>query len=112
MFTLRSRPLSTELGPLAHQFDSLEQQHEVGVLGMWTFLATEMLFFGGLFAAYTVYRSAYFAAFVAGSEHLDVTLGTINTLVLIASSLTMALAVHAAQTGKKTLDSFLAATLV
>jgi cytochrome c oxidase subunit III len=104
--------LSTEHGPLAHHFDSLEQQHEVGVLGMWTFLATEILFFGGLFAAYTVYRSEYFAAFVAGSEHLDVTLGTINTLVLIGSSLTMALAVHEAQTGKKSLASFLAATIV
>jgi cytochrome c oxidase subunit 3 len=103
--------LSTEHGPLAHHFDSLEQQHEAGVLGMWTFLATEILFFGGLFAAYTVYRSEYFTAFVAGSEHLDVTLGTINTLVLIGSSLTMALAVHAAQTGKKSLATFLGATI-
>src|SRR5882757_6087703 len=108
----RSRPLSTKPGSLAHPFDSLEQQHQVGVLGMWTFLATEILFFGGLFAAYTVYRSAYFAAFVAGSKELDVTLGTINTLVLICSSLTMALAVHAAQTGRKSLTMFLVATIV
>src|SRR5205823_7030839 len=93
------------------QFDSLEQQHETGMLGMWTFLATEILFFGGLFATYTVYRSAFFAAFVTGSEHLDVTLGTINTVVLIGSSLTMALAVHAAQTGDKSLPTFLLATI-
>ena len=104
--------MSTKHGSLAHHFDSLEQQHEVGILGMWTFLATEILFFGGLFAVYTVYRSAFFAAFVAGSEHLNVTLGTINTVVLIGSSLTMALAVHAAQTGKKSLATFLAATIV
>jgi cytochrome c oxidase subunit III len=104
--------LSTKAGALAHHFDSLEQQHEAGTLGMWTFLATEILFFGGLFLAYTVYRNAYFAAFVAGSEHLDVVLGTINTLVLIGSSLTMAMAVHAAQTGKNSLSTYLAATML
>ena len=104
--------MSTKEGSLAHHFDSLEQQHQAGTLGMWTFLATEILFFGGLFLAYTVYRSDYFAAFVAGSEHLDVTLGTINTLVLIGSSLTMAMAVHAAQTGKKSLSTYLAATIL
>jgi cytochrome c oxidase subunit III len=104
--------LSTKQGSLAHHFDSLEQQHEAGTLGMWTFLATEILFFGGLFAAYTVYRNAFFAAFLAGSEHLDVVLGTINTVVLIGSSLTMALAVHASQTGKKSLAAFLAATML
>jgi len=68
---------------------------------MWTFLATEILFFGGLFAAYTVYRSAYFAAFVAGSEHIDVTLGTINTVVLIGSSLSAAWSVRCAQLGQR-----------
>ena len=104
--------MSTKQGLLAHHFDSLEQQHEVGVVGMWTFLATEILFFGGLFAAYTVYRSSYFDAFVAGSKQLDVTLGTLNTMVLLGSSLTMALAVHAAQMGKKSLASYLAATIV
>jgi cytochrome c oxidase subunit 3 len=104
--------LSTKQAYLAHQFDDLEQQRQVGLLGMWTFLATEILFFGGLFAAYTVYRSEFFAAFVAGSKDLDVNLGTINTLVLIFSSLTMALAVNAAQTGKRSLTSFLVATIV
>src|SRR6516165_6754658 len=112
MFMSRSRPLSTKQAYLAHQFDDLEQHRQVGLLGMWTFLATEILFFGGLFAAYTVYRSEFFAAFVAGSKDLDVNLGTINTLVLIFSSLTMALAVNAAQTGKRSLTSFLVATIV
>ena len=68
---------------------------------MWVFLVTEVLFFGGLFAAYCVYRDWYPDAFAAGSHELDVRLGTINTAVLITSSLTMALAVHAAQTGQR-----------
>ncbi len=86
---------------LAHHFDSLEQQSQCFTLGMWIFLLTEVMFFGGLFAAYTVYRFQYFEAFVAGSHHLDVTLGAVNTVVLLLSSLTMALAVHDAQAGKK-----------
>lgn len=85
---------------LAHQFDTLEQQKESAVLGMWLFLVTELLFFGGLFLAYTVYRWSYPSSFIAASRTLDVTLGTINTAVLIGSSLTMALAVRAAQLGK------------
>ena len=67
---------------------------------MWVFLVTEVLFFGGLFVAYAVYRGWYPEAFAAASHELDITLGTINTAVLITSSLTMALAVHAAQTGR------------
>jgi cytochrome c oxidase subunit 3 len=86
---------------LAHQFDNLEQQKEASTLGMWVFLATEVLFFGGLFLTYTVYRSQYPLAFGAASRELDVVLGGINTAVLITSSLTMALAVHAAQTGRR-----------
>jgi cytochrome c oxidase subunit 3 len=79
---------------------------------MWVFLLTEILFFGGLFLAYTVYRHAYPSAFMAASHQLDVTLGTINTAVLIGSSLTMALAVHAAQTGsRRLLVIFLLATI-
>ena len=84
---------------LAHQFDDLAQQYEASNLGMWTFLLTEVMFFGGLFVSYTVYRHAYLAGFIAGSEHLKTLLGTINTGVLLSSSLTMALAVHAAQEG-------------
>lgn len=68
---------------------------------MWVFLATEIMFFGGLFAAYTVYRVMHPAAFEAASHHLDITLGALNTAVLLTSSLTMALAVHCAQIGKR-----------
>jgi cytochrome c oxidase subunit 3 len=84
---------------LAHHFDNLDQQAEAASLGMWIFLLTEILFFGGLFLTYTVYRGMYYNGFVAAGRELDLTLGTINTAVLIGSSLTMALAVHAAQTG-------------
>ncbi len=85
---------------LAHQFDDLAQQWDASTFGMWVFLVTEIMFFGGLFAGYTVYRSAYPEAFAAASLHLDWTLGGINTVVLISSSLTMALAVRAAQLGQ------------
>jgi cytochrome c oxidase subunit 3 len=98
---------------LAHHFDSLAQQTEATTLGMWVFLVTEVLFFGGLFATYMVYRSWCPDAFAAASHELDVTLGTINTVVLITSSLTMALAVHAAQLGqRKALLLFLILTMV
>ncbi len=86
---------------VAHHFADAGQQHEAGNLGMWVFLATEIMFFGGVFCGYAVYRSLYLPAFEAGSRLLDVRLGATNTAVLIASSLTMALAVHAAQTGKR-----------
>ncbi len=86
-------------GPLQHHFADLAQQKEASSLGMWLFLAQEVLFFGGMFAAYTVYRNLYPAAFAAGSHHLDWKLGAFNTAVLIGSSLTMALAVHAAALG-------------
>jgi cytochrome c oxidase subunit 3 len=88
---------------LAHHFDDLAQQKEAATLGMWVFLVTEVLFFGGLFMVYTVYRRWYPEAFAAASHELDVVLGTVNTAVLITSSLTMALAVHAAQLGKRRL---------
>jgi cytochrome c oxidase subunit 3 len=97
---------------LAHHFDDLGQQHEAAALGMWLFLATEVLFFGGLFLVYSIYRSKYPGAFAAASHELDITLGAINTAVLIGSSLTMALAVHAAQLGqRKTLMLMLVATM-
>jgi cytochrome c oxidase subunit 3 len=86
---------------LAHHFEDAEQQREAGTLGMWVFLATEVLFFGGLFTAYSVYRWSYPEAFAEASRHLDVLLGAINTAVLICSSLTMAMAVHAAQLGRR-----------
>ncbi len=68
-------------------------------LGMWTFLATEVLFFGGLFAAYTIYRVSFPDAFARASQHLYFWIGAANTLILLLSSLSMALAVHAAQEG-------------
>jgi cytochrome c oxidase subunit 3 len=85
---------------LAHHFDSYEQQKESATLGMWTFLVTEILFFGGLFAAYSLYRSLFPEAFRAASHTLDIRLGAFNTAVLIGSSLTMALAVRGGQTGR------------
>ena len=98
---------------LAHQFEDLEQQHEAASLGMWIFLATEVMFFGGLFAGYTIYRNLYLPGFSAGSHMLNVTVGAINTAVLIGSSLTMALAVRAAQLGKRqALVTFLLLTML
>lgn len=88
-------------GSLAEQFDDLEQQHEASSLGMWIFLATEVMFFGGLFTGYVVFRNLYYNGFVAGSHLLEVPFGATNTAVLICSSLTMALGVRAAQTGKR-----------
>jgi len=85
---------------LQHHFENMEQQREAGTLGMWVFLVTEIMFFGAMFFAYTLYRTTYPADFASASNHLDLTLGAVNTVVLILSSLTMALAVYSAQTGK------------
>jgi cytochrome c oxidase subunit III len=84
-----------------HQFESPLQQYQASSLGMWVFLITEIMFFGGLFLTYAIYRSANPAAFAAGSHHLDIKLGAFNTVVLIGSSLSMAMAVYAAEIGKK-----------
>jgi cytochrome c oxidase subunit 3 len=90
----------------------MEQQRDASSLGMWVFLVTEILFFGGLFLAYTVYRAQYPLAFAEASRHLDITLGTFNTAVLIVSSLTMALAVYSAALGRrKAIIAFLLATM-
>lgn len=91
----------------------MEQQREAGSLGMWIFLVTEIMFFGGLFMAYLLYRTKYPLAFAAGSNHLDWRLGGINTVVLIVSSLTMALAVYYAQVGSRRLQIiFLVSTMI
>jgi cytochrome c oxidase subunit 3 len=79
------------------QFDDLEQQHEASTVGMWVFLATEVMFFGGLITAYAVYRSTAFREVALASQHMKVWLGFFNTVILLGSSLTMALAVRAAQ---------------
>jgi cytochrome c oxidase subunit 3 len=86
---------------LAHHFDNLEQQREAGSLGMWVFLVTEVMFFGGFFVAYIVYRLFNYEAFAEASAHLNWKLGALNTAVLIGSSLTMALAVYFAQVGSR-----------
>ncbi len=95
--TLQSRPLVHE------QFDDIEQQREAAKLGMWIFLATEVLFFGGLFLGYTIYRFTYGQVFMETSRKLDVILGGTNTAVLLISSLLMALAVRAAKLGQRRL---------
>ncbi len=84
---------------LQHHFDTMQQQKEASTLGMWLFLLTEVLFFGGIFFAYMLYRMWYFDAFAEASRDLDLMLGGFNTVVLIGSSLTMAFAVRSAQTG-------------
>ena len=98
---------------LAHHFDTPEQQFESGKLGMWIFLATEILLFGGLFCAYAVYRANHPEVFVWAHKYLDVTLGGINTVILICSSFTMAWAVRAAQMGRqKALVTLLSLTIL
>jgi cytochrome c oxidase subunit III len=81
---------------LHHHFDDLTQQRETTSLAMWAFLATEAMMFGGLFLAYSVYRYLYPFAYAEGSHHLNTALGTVNTFILLTSSLFMAMAVHAA----------------
>jgi cytochrome c oxidase subunit III len=91
----------------------MEQQKNASQLGMWLFLGTEIMFFGGMFLAYLVYRLNYYNEFAAGSRSLDIWLGTVNTIVLICSSLTVAMGVRAAQLGKrKSLIALLLLTLV
>jgi cytochrome c oxidase subunit 3 len=96
---------------VAEQFDDLEQQRGAAQLGMWVFLATEVLFFGGLFLAYTVFRSLYPRDFAAASHHTEVLIGGINTAILLFSSTLMALAVRAAELrNKRTLIRLLLGT--
>jgi len=109
-----SQTTTTEHHPaLAHQFDSMAQQQGASTFGMWVFLLTEIMMFGGLFAAYLIYRIKYYDAFVAGSTSISVSWGFANTLVLIASSFTMAMAVWSAHKGKRgPLVGFLIGTMI
>jgi cytochrome c oxidase subunit 3 len=91
---------------LQHHFDTMDQQRDASGFGMWVFLITEIMFFGGLFAAYLIYRNMYYDAFVAASRTTNIPLGATNTAVLIGSSLTMAMAVWSAQTGRRMLLVF------
>ena len=79
-------PGAEEPRELQHHFTSLGQQKDASEFGMWLFLVTELLFFGGLFLAYTIYRYLYSAGFAEASRHMDVRLGTVNTAVLIISA--------------------------
>jgi cytochrome c oxidase subunit 3 len=100
-------------GELYGQFETLDQQRETASFGMWVFLVTEVLFFGGMFMTYTLNRSTYPGVFGEASRSINLTLGAINTVVLIGSSLTMAMSVWAAQVGKKQLVTiFLILTLI
>ena len=97
---------------LAHHFETVEQQEESCTLGMWLFLAQEVMFFGGLFMAYAVYRLKYTAAWHVGSAELNVFIGGLNTVVLLLSSFTMAMGVYYCQVGNsKRLFQMLSATL-
>jgi cytochrome c oxidase subunit 3 len=89
-------------GPLHHQFEDMGQQNESYIVGMWTFLVTEVMFFGALFIIYTLYRSMYQLDFFIAHEHLSIPMGAFNTVVLLISSFTMVMAVHAAQLHKRT----------
>ncbi|HEY1730498.1 MAG TPA: cytochrome c oxidase subunit 3 family protein, partial [Terriglobales bacterium] len=84
-----------------HHFETQEQQREAGTFGMWLFLLTEIMFFGGMFFSYLLYRNWYYEPFVVGSNQLSVPLGTANTAILITSGFFMALAVWAAEVRKK-----------
>ena len=98
---------------LQHHFQDMEQQKEASTIGMWLFLSTEIMFFGALFTGYTVYRYQHPEIFAEASHRLDVPLGAINTAVLICSSLTMVLAVYAAQINKRNLQVlFLVLTII
>jgi cytochrome c oxidase subunit 3 len=86
---------------LRHHFADVEQQRNAASLGMWWFLGTEIMFFGGMFCGYLVYRRIYFPEFAVASRSLTLWIGTLNTAVLICSSLTVAMSVRAAQLGKQ-----------
>lgn len=92
-----STTLEEKLDHLQHHFIDSDQQFEASKLGMWIFLVTEILFFGGLFAAYIVYRAWYPELYIMASEELDTFWGAVNTAVLIGSSLTVAMAIRSAQ---------------
>jgi len=98
---------------LREQFDTAAQQRDAVTLGMWVFLITEVMFFGGMFLAYTIYRDIYFQVFALASSSLNAVIGAVNTAVLLCSSFTMVLAVRAAQIGhRRALVIFLILTLI
>jgi cytochrome c oxidase subunit III len=110
---LASEAHPIETPALREQFVSEEQQKDASTVGMWVFLITEIMFFGGMFLAYSVYRSTYPTAFAVASSSLNAVIGAINTAILLCSSFTMVLAVRAAQLGqRKAIIIFLILTLI
>lgn len=100
-------------GALAHHFADIEQQKDAARLGMWIFLATEVMFFGGVIMSFAIYRSMFTPAFRAASDLQNVPLGAANTVILLCSSLTMVLAVHSAESRNRTgLVRFLVLTIL
>ena len=98
---------------LREQFNTAAQQKDASTLGMWVFLITEIMFFGGMFLAYTIYRTSYPTVFAIASTSLDPVIGAANTVVLLCSSFTMVMAVRAAQLGnRKAIVIFLILTLI
>ena len=98
---------------LQHHFHEMKQQFDASKIGMWLFLVTEVLLFGGLFVGYGLMHSAHPEAFKAAHHHLNRTLGALNTIVLLVSSFTMVMGVWAAQTSRrKLLILFLVLTLL
>jgi len=111
---MRRRPALDKIhASLAHHFEDMDQQREASSLGMWAFLVTEVMFFGGVFAGYAIYHTLYPEAFGEASKKLSVVLGATNTAVLICSSLTMAFAVRSAQLNqRRQLVLFLTLTII
>jgi cytochrome c oxidase subunit III len=91
----------------AHHFDSIEHEFEAGKLGMWLFLVTEVMLFGGLFVAFGIYQYMFPEMYKEAHHHLDRVMGSINTVVLLSSSLTMALAIAYVQRGKRDLAKWM-----
>jgi cytochrome c oxidase subunit 3 len=110
---LADSELAVPVQNLKHHFADLEHQKATSTFGMWLFLVTEIMFFGGMFAVYLIYRLSYYNAWVAGSRTMEIQYGAANTAVLICSSLTMVMAVHFAKLGNRKLTGiFLVLTLI
>jgi len=109
----RRHPVAEIASRLQHHFADEEQQYNAATFGMWVFLVTEIMFFGGLLTTYVIYRTTFPQVFIEASHHLNVYLGTFNTIVLITSSLTMAMAVHSSRLGNRNaLATYLVLTMV
>src|SRR5258706_14495955 len=96
-----SEHVQTKYAGLAHQFEDLTQQHDADTLGIWVFLVTEIMFFGGVFAAYAIFRWLYFAAFAGGGPLLGMPFGALKTVVPLGRRLTSSLSGRSAQVGNR-----------